>query len=195
MRLPRIPACVRVMWSFSTNSGSNAPSAPEYKSTKKCPSENRTSASMPPRKAFCAGVVALTRRLSATLESALMKGKLRLYRAWRRHSCRIVGVRSPLLRVMALPLFALPIAAKGPADSGEVRIRYGIYVPPPPVITAQSNLVELAVTVRDRGERSIGGFTVSDFEVLDNGKPRQITFFSRSAARLVWLPRLPQIRR
>jgi len=60
----------------------------------------------------------------------------------------------------------------------EVRIRTGPYAFPQTTISVQSNLVESGVTVRDRRGVPVGGFTVDDFEILDNGKPQEITFFS-----------------
>jgi VWFA-related protein len=75
-----------------------------------------------------------------------------------------------------LVLFAAPLAHS--ADPPEVSIRSAAYVPPPPTITAQSNLVESGVTVYDSAGRAVGGLTVSDFVLLDNGKPQPVTAFS-----------------
>ena len=74
----------------------------------------------------------------------------------------------------------LPTRAQGP---GEVRIRSGPWFPPSPVISANANLVELAATVRDRYSHLVGGLHASDFEILDNNRPRQIAFFSEQVAR------------
>jgi VWFA-related protein len=79
----------------------------------------------------------------------------------------------PSLR-LGLCLAAVLLSA---AEPGEVRIRYGLYVPPS-TISVQSNLVELAVTVRDSASRPVGGFTAADFTVLDAGMPQLIAFFS-----------------
>jgi VWFA-related protein len=65
---------------------------------------------------------------------------------------------------------------------GEVRIRGGPYAPPGATISVQANLVELAATIRDRNGQPAGGFTVADFELLDNGKPQRITLFSEVKA-------------
>jgi VWFA-related protein len=62
-----------------------------------------------------------------------------------------------------------------------VKIRYGIYAPPPAAFSIESSLVELAVTVKERGH-AIGGFSISDFEVSDNRKPQQLKFFSEQRA-------------
>ncbi len=45
------------------------------------------------------------------------------------------------------------------------------------MISADANVVELAATVRDRQGHPIHGLHASDFEVLDNNQPRQITYF------------------
>jgi VWFA-related protein len=69
----------------------------------------------------------------------------------------------------------IPVApAAGPA---EVTIRSAPYVPPA-TLSAQSNLVESAVTVHDRQGHPAGGFTAADFTLTDNGKPQTITAFS-----------------
>jgi VWFA-related protein len=62
--------------------------------------------------------------------------------------------------------------------SGEVRIRTADYAPATLKLSAQSNLVEMGVTVRDRQGRASGGFQAADFQVFDNGAPREIQFFS-----------------
>src|ERR1035438_5686044 len=67
-------------------------------------------------------------------------------------------------------------------DVREVRIRVGPYAFPGTTISVQANLVETGVTVRDRRGNPVGGFTASDFEVFDNGKPQEITFFSEQNA-------------
>jgi len=46
------------------------------------------------------------------------------------------------------------------------------------VLHAESNLVEVGLTVRDRNGQSVAGLQASDFEVLDNGVPQTITAFS-----------------
>jgi VWFA-related protein len=60
----------------------------------------------------------------------------------------------------------------------EVRIRNGPYAFPQASISVQANLVESGATVRDRHGDAVGGFTAGDFEIFDNGKPQEITFFS-----------------
>jgi len=67
-------------------------------------------------------------------------------------------------------------------DSREVRIGYGTYQLRSPTIEVQSNLVELGVTIRNRKGQLVSGLTPSDFDVLDNGKPQAITFFSEESA-------------
>jgi VWFA-related protein len=72
----------------------------------------------------------------------------------------------------------LPIRAQAP----EVRIRSGAWLPPNLVISTNANLVELVATVRDRQGHPAGGLHATDFEVLDNNEPREITFFSEQKA-------------
>ena len=59
-----------------------------------------------------------------------------------------------------------------------MRIRSAAWFPPGLVISTDASLVELAATVRDRNGHLVGGLRASDFEVLDNKQPREITFFS-----------------
>jgi len=95
----------------------------------------------------------------------------------------IEAMRAERMPARALPLLALALFPAGQAaQPGEVRIRYGLYAPEPPVISVEANLVELAVTVRDGHGQATGGFSASDFQVLDNGKPRPISFFSELKA-------------
>jgi VWFA-related protein len=67
-------------------------------------------------------------------------------------------------------------------DSQEVRIRDGTYRPRSPTIAVQSNLVELGVTIRDHKGQLVSGLSPADFEVLDNGKPQAVAFFSEEKA-------------
>jgi hypothetical protein len=46
------------------------------------------------------------------------------------------------------------------------------------ILRAEANLVETGLTVRDANGRAVGGLHASDFEVLDNGAPKQIAAFS-----------------
>ena len=73
-------------------------------------------------------------------------------------------------------LCSLLLGAQTPAP--EVSIRTHAYIPPSAVLHAESNLVETSLTVRDSLGRTIAGLHASDFEVLDNGAPEQITAFS-----------------
>jgi VWFA-related protein len=71
---------------------------------------------------------------------------------------------------------ALLLHAQTPLQ--EVSIRTHSYNPPSTVLHAESNLVETGVTVRDFLGRTVGGLQASDFAILDNGVPQQITGFS-----------------
>ena len=63
-----------------------------------------------------------------------------------------------------------------------MRIRSAPYHPPSDIISVETNLVELAVTVRDRKDVPIAGLRASDFALFDNSKPQKITFFSEEDA-------------
>jgi VWFA-related protein len=79
-----------------------------------------------------------------------------------------------LLITLSIPL----VLAAQSSEPGEVTIRSGNYVPRAALLTVQSNLVEVGVTVRDRQGKAIGGFSVDNFNLTDNGSPRKITSFS-----------------
>jgi VWFA-related protein len=79
-----------------------------------------------------------------------------------------------------LILCAFPLRAQTPAQ--EVVIRTYLYTPPSTILRAESNLVQTGLTVRDSLGHAIGGLHASDFEVLDNGVPQQITALSELRA-------------
>jgi VWFA-related protein len=64
----------------------------------------------------------------------------------------------------------------------EVRISSAIYSPPPLTLSAQANLVELAVTVRDAKDHAVGGLLKEDFEVFDSGMRQTISVFAANHA-------------
>jgi len=80
-----------------------------------------------------------------------------------------------IIRLLTAICCALLPAAQAPP---EVRIRTAAWFPPGLVISTDSRLVEMVATVRGRQGRAIGGLHATDFEVLDNNQPRDITFFS-----------------
>jgi VWFA-related protein len=63
-------------------------------------------------------------------------------------------------------------------QSDEVRVSAHIYTPPQLRLTAQTQLVQLEVVVRDAHGRAVEGLKQADFEILDEGKPRTIAAFS-----------------
>ena len=78
-------------------------------------------------------------------------------------------------------LAALSLLLLLQAPSQEVSIRSHPYIPPPTApLTAETNLVETRLVVRDNRGNPIGGFHASEFQVLDNGKPQQILSFTES---------------
>jgi VWFA-related protein len=60
----------------------------------------------------------------------------------------------------------------------EVSIDTHPYSPPSMILHAQTDLVEIGLTVRDSNGRTVGGLQASDFEVFDNGVPQTLTAFS-----------------
>jgi VWFA-related protein len=82
------------------------------------------------------------------------------------------------MRALPLSLAFILIPLAHSADPGEVTIRSGPYYPQPPAISAESNLVESAVTVYDPQGRSFAGLSAADFVISDNAKPQRVTFFS-----------------
>jgi VWFA-related protein len=84
---------------------------------------------------------------------------------------------APPFRAAAfLTICALLIRAQTPVQ--EVAIRTHSYTPPSAILHAESDLVESGLTVRDSRGRTVAGLHASDFEVLDNKVPQQITAFS-----------------
>jgi VWFA-related protein len=90
------------------------------------------------------------------------------------------------LRLAALSLALFCPSAVGqpaaPSPPDGVRIHSAPYHPPSDIISVETNLVELAVTVRDRKEIGIPGLQASDFQLYDNSKLQKITFFSEEDA-------------
>jgi VWFA-related protein len=64
------------------------------------------------------------------------------------------------------------------AQSDEVRVSAHTYVPPQLRLTAQTQLVQMDVIVRDARGRVVSGLKQGDFEILDEGKPREIAAFA-----------------
>jgi len=60
----------------------------------------------------------------------------------------------------------------------EVVIRTHPYAPPSAILRANTSLVETGLIVRDSHGRSVSGLHATDFDVRDNGVPRQIVSFS-----------------
>jgi VWFA-related protein len=90
---------------------------------------------------------------------------------------RLPGIPNGMLLSICCAL--LPAVAQAPP---EVRIRSAAWYPRGLVISADANLVELTATVRDRRGHLTGGLRATDFEVLDNDQPREVTFFSERRA-------------
>ena len=72
-------------------------------------------------------------------------------------------------------LAAAAIAATAQPND-EVRVSGRPYTPPQLHLSAQTTLVELEVVVRDSRGQSMGGLKQDDFEILDEGKPRGVSW-------------------
>src|SRR5581483_3659349 len=79
------------------------------------------------------------------------------------------------------------LAAQTP-PAREVAIRTRPYIPPSAILRANTNLVETGLTVRDSGGHALPGLRASDFEVLDDGAPREIVAFSEHTPPVVAPP-------
>jgi hypothetical protein len=75
-----------------------------------------------------------------------------------------------------LTLCALLLRAQTPPQ--EVVIHSHPYTPPTMALRAETNLVEVGLTVRDQNGQTVAGLQASDFEVLDNGVRQPVTAFS-----------------
>jgi VWFA-related protein len=64
------------------------------------------------------------------------------------------------------------------AQSDEIHASAQAYTPPQFHLAVQSQLVQLEVVVRDPKGRTVGGLKQGDFEILDEGKAREIAAFS-----------------
>jgi VWFA-related protein len=83
----------------------------------------------------------------------------------------------PLAAILILSALLLP--AQTPPQ--EVVIHSHLYIPPPTsALTAETNLVEAALVIRDARGKPVGGFRASEFQIFDNGKPQQILSFVES---------------
>jgi len=83
---------------------------------------------------------------------------------------------APGNRTVAFLIGCALLGAQAPPQ--EVAIRTHPYTPPSAVLRADSNLVETGLTVRDSRGHTVAGLHASDFQVLDNGAPQQITAFT-----------------
>jgi len=83
-------------------------------------------------------------------------------------------MRDPVrcLRLLAATVF---LAA---AQSDEVHVSAHAYTPPQLRLSVQVQLVQLEVVVRDAHGQPVSGLKPSDFEILDEGNPREIAAFS-----------------
>src|SRR5947209_984631 len=81
------------------------------------------------------------------------------------------------LRIVKLMLFGLAAAAQQPQPSVK--------------FTANSNLVVLDVTVRDKSGNLVENLKKTDFVVLEDGKPQPVQVFEFQKLKMDQLPALP----
>lgn len=79
------------------------------------------------------------------------------------------------MRLLGLLAASALLAA---AQSDEVHLSAHPYTPPQMRIAVESQIVQLEVVVRDSHGRSVSGLKQGDFEILDEGSPREISAFS-----------------
>jgi VWFA-related protein len=60
----------------------------------------------------------------------------------------------------------------------EIRVSAKPYLPAPVALRVETDLIEVGVVVRNHDGRAIGGLKREDFVVIDQGLPRELTFFS-----------------
>jgi VWFA-related protein len=83
---------------------------------------------------------------------------------------------------MRFPMRCLELFAAGAllvsAQSDEVHVSAHAYTPPQVRLTVETQLVQTEVVVRDPRGHAVSGLKQGDFEVFDEGKPRDIAAFS-----------------
>jgi VWFA-related protein len=88
-------------------------------------------------------------------------------------------MRWPICRWLRVPLALAAVLAAQGIDPKEMRMSAGPYLPKPVYkLAAEARLVDVGVVVRDNRGHAVSGLTRTDFQVLDNGKPREVTAFS-----------------
>src|SRR5690348_9202675 len=92
-----------------------------------------------------------------------------------------IGSRFGCAALVCISIVAIAAGqtATKPRFEPEVQTVGAPWRPPPPTITAQSNLVELEVVVRDAKGRVVSNLTQDRFRILDQKKPRAISYFAR----------------
>ena len=79
-----------------------------------------------------------------------------------------------------MPFAAIPLIFLLQSPPQEVAIRTHTYIPPqtqPAALSAETNLVESALVIRDNRRKPQGGFHATDFVVSDNGKAEEVVSF------------------
>jgi VWFA-related protein len=79
---------------------------------------------------------------------------------------------------LALAASVAVLSAQG-IDPKEMRMSAVPYSPKPAYgIATEVRMVDVGVVVRDSRGRAVSGLTKADFQIHDNGKPREVTAFS-----------------
>ena len=88
-------------------------------------------------------------------------------------------MRWPICRWLPVPLALAAVLTAQGIDPKEMRMSAGAYVPKPAYsIRTETRLVDVGVVVRDNRGHAVSGLTKADFQIHDNGKPREVTAFS-----------------
>ena len=96
-----------------------------------------------------------------------------------RTDCRLPVARAALTTIALAACSLVLLAAQVPDVSSPTPPQA---TAPPSVIRVQTNLVLVRVVVRDSHGNAVTGLSQSDFQILDNGKPQTISFFSADGA-------------
>jgi Ca-activated chloride channel family protein len=94
-------------------------------------------------------------------------------------------IRAALVLLLAAPMGAdvLPQQQTAPpAPQSAPIVRQAPSSPGPAVIHVDTRLVSVALNVVDEHGAPVGGLTVDDFELAEDGKPQKISFFDRESS-------------
>jgi len=91
------------------------------------------------------------------------------------------GMRAAAVLLLAARVVAAPQQGTAPTQPAPIE-RQSPGSASPPVIHVDTRLVSVALNVVDEHGAPVGGLTVDDFELAEDGKPQKISFFDRESA-------------